>query len=346
MTKQEIIENFDVNGPAGNYHMYGLPFGLDDAEVVVFAVPWEVTVSYAAGTAAGPDAIREASWQVDLYDPAAPDAWKMGIFMKGPSEKWHKKSNKLRKKAERYIDAFVAGEATLMVEDLKHLNDGCRKMVDWVYKETQALLDKGKLVVLLGGDHSTPLGFIKALGEVNSSFGILQIDAHADLREAFEGFTYSHASIMYNALELPHVSKLVQVGIRDYCQEELDYINNNADRVKTFFDRDLKQAQFAGETWKQQVDKIIAELPEKVYLSFDIDGLDPKLCPNTGTPVAGGFETDQVLYLIEQVVASGRKLIGLDLNEVAPGHDEWDANVGARLLYRLCNQLGKSNGRL
>jgi len=84
-----------------------------------------------------------------------------------------------------------------------------------------------------------------------------------------------------------------------------------------------------------------------VFLSFDIDGLDPKLCPNTGTPVAGGFEFEQALFLIEQVVRSGRRVIGMDLNEVAPGADgsEWDANVGARMLFRMCNLMAVSHGR-
>jgi agmatinase len=117
-------------------------------------------------------------------------------------------------------------------------------------------------------------------------------------------------------------------------------------RCAVFYDRDLKQAAFHGRTWAQQVDLIVAELPQQVYLSFDIDGLDPKLCPHTGTPVAGGLEVEQVLYLVEQVLASGRQLVGFDLNEVAPGPEgDWDANVAARLLYRLANVLGKANGR-
>ena len=114
-------------------------------------------------------------------------------------------------------------------------------------------------------------------------------------------------------------------------------------RITTFFDRDIKQQQYEGKTWAGICDSIIALLPEKVYLSFDIDGLDPKLCPNTGTPVPGGLELEQTLYLVEKLVQSGRKIIGFDLNEVAPGNDEWDANVGARLLYRLANMCLVSN---
>jgi len=217
----------------------------------------------------------------------------------------------------------------------------------WVKKRCLHFLNQNKTVGLLGGDHSTPLGMMQALAEKFGDFGILQIDAHADLRNAYEGFEFSHASIMFNALKIKEVKKLVQVGIRDYCDEELQLINNSNKRVVTFFDRDIKHQQFIGETWNEICDKIIANLPDKIYLSFDIDGLDPKLCPHTGTPVAGGFEVEQVLFLLEKVVKAGKKIIAFDLNEVAPGPDgdEWDANVAARLLYRIANLVAHSNGK-
>jgi agmatinase len=149
---------------------------------------------------------------------------------------------------------------------------------------------------------------------------------------------------MYNALDkIPAIEKLVQVGIRDYCEEELDYINNSNGRVKTYFDRDIKNRMFEGETWKQVVDEIVNQLPQHVFISFDIDGLDPKLCPHTGTPVQGGFESEQVFYLLKKVFDSGRKIIGFDLNEVGVSNNEWDENVGARVLYKLCNLLTASN---
>jgi len=341
MTKAEKIAQFDPSGAASHDGIFGLPFDLNDAVVAIVPVPWEVTVSYASGTAAGPEAIAAASYQVDLFDPAIPDAWKMGIALVPPAAGIAEKSQSLRPKAAALIEAINEPMTPERQQTLDAINAACAEMVQQVAQQTGALLDQGKLVALLGGDHSTPLGYLQALAARHESFGVLQIDAHADLRCAFEGFTYSHASISYNFMQLPQIKKLVQVGIRDYCEEEYQYIQQNKDRVQVFFDRDLKHAAYAGTTWAQQVQAIIAALPEKVYLSFDIDGLDPKLCPNTGTPVAGGFEVEQILYLIEQLLASGRKLIGLDLNEVAPGEDEWDANVGARLLYRLCNLLGR-----
>lgn len=341
MTKEEKIKAFDPNGYSTNPQLFGLPFNYGESETVVIPVPWEVTVSYSAGTAKAPEAIRQASLQVDLYDPFLKDAWKKGIYMGEVNGELQNKSNALRAKAEEYIDALGEGKGADYSHHLMEINHSCAEMVEWVEKQCLDALNNDKRIVLLGGDHSTPLGYIKALGKHQGDFGILQIDAHADLRVAYEGFEFSHASIMHNALKEDFVTKLVQVGIRDYCEAEYETIQASEGRIKTFFDRDIKANQYKGYNWAQQCEYIIAQLPQKVYVSFDIDGLDPKLCPNTGTPVAGGFETEEVLYLLEQVVLSGRKIIGMDLNEVSPADDEWDANVGARLLYRLCNIMAK-----
>lgn len=327
------VASFDPNSPAGaTGGIYGLPFDTSDAQVVIVPVPWDVTVSYHDGAARGPAAVFAASSQVDLYDPAVPDAWKIGLAMDEMPREVATRGRKHRVQALKHQCAAV--------------NTASEWLNSWVERRTGQWLDAGQLVALLGGDHSTPLGFMRALAARHDSFGILQIDAHADLRHAYEGFTCSHASIMTNALTVPAVRALVQVGIRDYCDEEAAVIAAEP-RVTTFFDRDLKRARFEGATWAKQCKGIVATLPKKVYLSFDIDGLDPKLCPHTGTPVAGGFEVEEVLYLVEAVVRSGRTIIGLDLNEVAPGPkgDDWDANVGARLLYRLCNLMAASNGR-
>lgn len=341
MSKQEKIESFDPNGLATSDQLFGLPFTYEESETAVLPIPWEVTVSYSAGTAAGPRAIAEASLQVDLYDAFLKDAWKRGIFMLEADHGLETTSNKYRLLAEKHIDNLENGKVD---EGLLHsVNEACEGMVARVKDLCSDVLNGGKRLALLGGDHSTPLGYIQALAERHDDFGILQIDAHADLRDAYEGFDYSHASIMFNALKIKQVRKLVQVGIRDYCEAENDIIEQSNGRISTYFDRDLKAAQFGGKTWARQCEEIIDQLPEKVYLSFDIDGLDPKLCPNTGTPVAGGFEVEEVLYLLETLVKSGKQIIGLDLNEVAPGEDEWDANVGARLLYRLCNIMAVSH---
>ena len=351
MSKLDKINNFDPNalGDANN-NIYGLPFTTDEAEVVIIPVPWEVTVSYRAGAALGPQAVFEASYQVDLFDPKITDAWKIGIAMEPLSDDIASKSESLRRKSETYLGLLGEGESpetNSKMEDIrKTINAECSKMNNWVKAKSLAYLDKNKIIALLGGDHSTPLGLMQALAEKHNSFAILQIDAHADLRDAFEGFEFSHASIMFNAIKIPQVSKLVQVGIRDYCEFEYDLIKKSEGRIVTFFDRDIKNKQYEGAAWSGICSDIIAQLPDNVYLSFDIDGLDPKLCPNTGTPVAGGFEFEQVLMLIEKIVDSGKRIIAFDINEIAPGGDEWDANVGARLLYRIANMVAKSNNRV
>ena len=142
---------------------------------------------------------------------------------------------------------------------------------------------------------------------------------------------------MYNVLEnLPSVSHLVSVGIRDFSSDEQTYAKEAKKRVRVFYDAQLKEQKFSGITWKSQAENIVSELPEKVWISFDIDGLDPKFCPSTGTPVPGGLDFYEALFLFKTLVDSGRQIIGFDLCEVAPNaQSEWDANVGMRMLYQL-----------
>ena len=343
------FSQFDPNS-VGNpdNNIFGLPTTEDDSRLIIIPVPWEVTVSYSAGTARAPDHIFKASLQVDLFDPEMKDIWKQGFYMRLPDKKILTKSDFLRKEAELYINYIsheeVVSANKFMCKTLRDINEGSVFLNNWVYEQTKELLSQGKLVALLGGDHSTPFGYFKAIAENYAQFGILQIDAHMDMRKAYEGFNYSHASIMYNALEeIPEIVKLVQVGIRDYCEEEFDYMCASKGRAISYFDKDLKERQYEGETWKSIVDDIVQQLPQHVFISFDIDGLNPKLCPHTGTPVQGGFETSEVFYLFKRVMQSGRKIIGFDLNEVGVSHDEWDENVGARTLYKLCTLLTASN---
>ena len=343
------LSSFDPNSAGNpNNNIFGLPFSEEDARLVILPVPWEVTVSFGSGTARSAEQIMRASLQVDLFDPEVPDGWKQGFFLRETDKRILLKSDYLRKEAELYIDYISKGDIVannqFMCKTLKEVNEGGYFLNNWVYHQTKELLDKGKLVALLGGDHSTPLGFMKAIGEKHGEFGMIQIDAHCDLRESYEDFVYSHASIMYNALkEVPQLKKLVQVGIRDYSQGEHEFIQQNSARVKTYFDGDIRTRQYEGETFMQIVDEMISHLPDKVYISFDIDGLDPKLCPNTGTPVQGGFETEQVFYIFKKIRQAGKQVIGFDLSEVSTSETFWDANVGARVLFKLCNLLVDCN---
>ena len=329
---------------SGNF--IGLPFTEKSARLILLPVPWDVTVSYGEGTALGPEAIRDASTQLDLFDSDVEDAWKLGIFMQPTDQVVLKKRDELRQLAWPYIQFLeqggnVTGELS-MRKALDEMNTGCSEMNKWVFNQSKRLLAAGKLVGIVGGDHSVPLGFIQALAEKYEEFGILQIDAHLDLRGSYEGFTFSHASIFNNALKEKAVSKLVQVGIRDYCEEEVKLVEKEEERISVFFDQELKENRFNGKSWNVQCGKIVEELPELVYVSFDIDGLDPKLCPNTGTPVPGGLDFPEAVFLLKKVVESGRKIIGFDVCET--GNNEWDANVAARIIYKLCNLAGRSNG--
>ena len=228
------------------------------------------------------------------------------------------------------------------------VNALCERMNEEVYRTTREWLAKGKRVGVLGGDHSVPFGSIRAHAEKYPGLGLLHLDAHADLRDAYEGFEWSHASIMHNvATRLPDVGRIVQFGIRDFCEEEFDFIQQSAGRLRTFYDAQCKAQQLDGRTWTRIVDEAVAELPQQVFISFDIDGLDPVLCPHTGTPVPGGLSFAEANALIAAVVRSGRTIVGFDLNEVAPGPegDEWDGNVGARLLYKLIGWTLKSQQR-
>jgi agmatinase len=343
------LSNYNPNSVSNpNNNIFGLPTKEEDALLVIVPVPWEVTVSYGSGTARAPEAIFKASLQVDLYDPEMPEAWKQGFYMRPWDRKVLMKSDYLRKEAELYIDYISKGDDVdanqFMTKTLKEVNEGGTYLNNWVYEQTKVLLEKGKLVGVLGGDHSTPLGYFKAIGEKHGDFGMLQIDAHCDLREAYEGFNYSHASIMFNALkEIPQLQRLVQVGVRDYGSDEWEYIRNSNYRVITYFDKEIKNRQFEGESWKHITEDIVSKLPDKVYISFDIDGLDRKLCPHTGTPVPGGFELEEIFFLFGKVLASGRKIIGFDLNEVGVSETDWNSNVGARALFKLCNLLVTSN---
>jgi agmatinase len=342
------LSNFDPNVVGNpNNNIFGLPFSEEEASLVLLPVPWEVTVSYGAGTSRAAEHIWKASIQVDLFDTDVPDGWKKGFYLRDTNKKILLKSDYLRKEAELFIDYIskgeIVGDNKFMCKSLKEINEGGIMLNNWVYEQTSELLKQGKQVGLIGGDHSTPLGYIKALAEKHGDFGILQIDAHCDLRKSYEHFTYSHASIMYNVLnEIDAVQKIVQVGVRDFCEEEWNNIQNSNGRVVTYFDKDIKARQYEGQTWKQITDEIVAQLPQLVYISFDIDGLDPKLCPNTGTPMQGGFESEEVLYLFKKIVESGKQLIGFDLVEVGVGETDWDSNVGAHLLWRMCNLMVKN----
>ncbi len=351
MNKQDKIKNFDPSQPGlADESIFGLPFTAEESEIIIIPVPWEVTVSYGSGASNGPDAILEASFQVDLQHQDFPDLWKLGIYLdlNEKTANWRENSDKYKGMAQPIIAALESGEVIeshpALQSDLDKINKVCRELKDEVRERVLYWMKKGKKVALLGGDHSTPLGYYEALASQHESFGILHLDAHMDLRIAYEGFTYSHASIMYNALQLPQIAKIVQIGIRDFCQQEVETVMKQGKRVQVHTDADMKAETFQGKSWDEQCDHIIASLPQKVAISFDVDGMYAWYGPNTGTPVPGGFSFEQATYLFNKLADSGKEIIGFDFVEVAPGDNDWDGNVGARMLFHLCGVLAKNNG--
>lgn len=334
----------DVTVHNGNFLGYSIT--IEEAKIVFLPVPWDVTTSYGEGTANGPQAILEASYQLDDYNFDLPNAWSILHAAIPINSDIKAKNDRIRIIAKEVINHLETGgdiQDRDIQQKLLTVNQASEFLNDWVYAQSKNLLAQGKLIGLVGGDHSVPLGYMKALAEKYGEYGILQIDAHADLRPGFEGFIYSHASIMHNALELDAISHLVQVGIRDLCQGEAQRIKSDR-RIILFDDWQLKANAYSGMNWSEQCQKIIAALPEAVYISFDIDGLAPEFCPHTGTPVPGGLDFNQAMYLIRTLFKSGKTIIGFDLCEVAPGEsDEWDGNVGARLLDSLASYMYFSN---
>jgi agmatinase len=334
---------YDPSGVGcANGNLFGLPHTYETANLIVIAVPWEVTVSYGAGTANAPSRILAASPQLDLFDFDHPTGWQQGIFLEPISAEISAKSQHYRQQASLIIDRLEQGQSLApdLTGVLKAIDVAGEEMNQWLFDRCQQAMALGKQVAVIGGDHSSPLGYFRALADRYPSFGILHIDAHADLRDAYEGFTYSHASIMFNALQIPQITKLVQVGIRDICQDEVDLINNSAERVVAYYDAAVQQRLYGGQNWLEICREIVAQLPQQVHISFDVDGLDPKLCPHTGTPVPGGLELEQAFCLFREVVKSDRQIIGFDLAEV--GDADWDGNVGARIVYKLANLLDLS----
>lgn len=334
MSHKEFNPN-EIGQPNGNY--FALPYTSEEAEIILISVPWDVTTSYKPGTSQGPDAIIEASAQVDLFDFEVENVWKIAIA--GTEIDLDAINTSTRNEAIRVIEHLEQGghiNDDEIESALKAVNGASEFVNKKVYDTSKQILSQNKLAAVVGGEHSVPFGLIKAVSEKYPQLGILHIDAHADLRKTYEGFENSHASIMYNVInKLDNVSKLVQVAIRDLCEEEMELIRSH-EKIVMFPDEMLQEMSFTGVSWNETCRQIVNELPQKVYISFDIDGLDPSLCPNTGTPVPGGLSYNQAIYLMRQVATSGREIVGFDLCETAPGEDEWDANTASRILFKLC----------
>ncbi len=314
------------------------------ASLILIPVPWEATTSYGGGTSCAPEAIIRASHQLDLEDRFFNRPYRAGIACLAEDERLAHLNVAAKSDAKKVITALERGESD--DKALQRVNAASAEVDEIIHRNACAQLQLGKKIGLIGGDHSSPLGLIRALAETSEPFGILHFDAHHDLRHAYEGFSGSHASIFYNVMEsVSGVNKLVQVGIRDYSRAEQEYAQQLGNRCSIFYATDIFRMQAEGITFNAISEAILEQLPQRVYVSFDIDALDPTYCPSTGTPVPAGLSFAEACYILEQLAASGRTIVGFDLCEVTPAEDgnEWDANVGARILYKLCGALLHSN---
>jgi agmatinase len=335
------VLDFDPDGAAVYNGLFGLPHVPKNAAVVCIPVPWNATHLDRNCTVNGPATILEASHRIGLINPDVAEPWKPGIAMLPISSKIIALNRQAYLDANPIIKAGggVKGSKSL-TKRLASVNRACGQMNAWVKNTTTHWRNRGKIVCLIGGDHSTMLGYLQAMHESVGDFTLLHIDAHADVRPTFEGFAFSHASVIYNACEtIPGLAKrTVMVGIRDVGQNELVYIKNNGIKIASghLINRSINSGAVA---WWDVQSEILRALRQDlpIVVSFDVDGLNPELCPHTGTPVPGGLSFDQATMLITEV-AMNRKVVGFGLVEVAPdptGYTVIDGCVGARIFYHL-----------
>lgn len=334
---------------SNNMGLFSLPFNEEDSQLIFLPVPWEVTTSYGEGCSLGPQAIFKASKQLDLADALYGDFYKQGLFQRATDEKTLQLSTQLKKQALLLRDQLENGLplSDKHLEIQKKINQESQNLNEQVYTSAKDLLNQQKFCAVIGGDHSSPFGLIKALSEKYQNLSVLHIDAHMDLRKAYQGYDYSHASIMYNVISQLHPHSLVQLGIRDFCPEERELAGAHKN-IHTFYDSQVSMKMAQGTAWQNLVEEALSKLSDQVYISFDIDGLSPDLCPNTGTPVPGGLNFAQAETLLYMLSKSNKQIVGFDLCEVSPGPkgqalDCWDANVGARILFKLSGALLTSN---
>lgn len=269
-----------------------------DSQIVVLSAPLEKTVSYGKGTAGGPKEILNASHYVEFFD----------------------------EELNREL-CFEKGICTL--PELKLSKLPISKSIEKIYKEVAKHIDAGKFVVTLGGEHSLSVAPIKAHHERFENLSILQIDAHSDLRESYEGSKYSHASVMARVAEFN--TKIVQVGIRAQSKEESDFRKKN--NIRTFYSREIKLGMY-GDNWQELVSK---SLTDNVYITFDVDGFDPSFLTATGTPEPGGLFWDETMNLLK-IIGLDKNIVGFDVVELAPSKSHTSSSfVAAKLVYKMLN---------
>ena len=277
--------------------------GLERSRVVVLPVPYEHTTSYGKGTASGPEAILEASGQVELYD----------------------------EESDAEIYTLTGGIATLKPMDTGG-NDAVA--VESIRKQVHGLIGEGKTVVCIGGEHTISIGAARAHSERYPDLSVLQLDAHSDLREEYEGNRYSHACVMARVYEFN--KNIVQAGIRSQCREEADFIRQK--KIHTFYAFGLRGRRYGADRYAWY-DAVIGPLRENVYLTVDCDFFDPGLMPAVGTPEPGGFGWHETVSFLRRL-SECRRIVGFDITELSPIpgliHPQF---VMAKLIYKLIGYI-------
>lgn len=294
--------NIRTLGPKKNFLAIETRYSsLEDSRIAIISAPYEHTVSYGGGAAKGPAAIIEASAYVEFYDD----------------------------EFEREL-CFDAGIATLRPLDFDGKVD--QEALDLIARQVGGLIDMGKFVVTLGGEHTISTAPILAHLERYPDISLLHFDAHSDLRDSYEGSKYSHASFAARVAETMPPDRITQVGIRAQCREEAEFIRERG--VKTFYANALRRG-IHGEHWQRSV---VDTLGEQVYVTFDVDYFDPSIMPSTGTPEPDGFLYSETLDVFRTLIMSGKKIVGFDVVELAPAKKVSHPDLlTARLVYKMLN---------
>ena len=326
---------------------FGAEVTLEEAQVVLIPVPWEVTASYGQGSSQAPQAIQKASAQLDFFERAYGRAHNHLIYFQAPDSHLQQLNKETCQLSQKIISCWEEDKKLNQKEKkwVQQVNEACKEMTSYVYKQAKSISSLGKYPVVVGGEHSVSEGILKWVGEKYlGNFGLLHIDAHFDMRKSYQGFQHSHASVMHNVLSQSYPpQKWVQVGIRDFSEEEYKMMQSHK-QIHTYFDTDLHQALFSGRSWASLCEEMISHLPSSIYISLDVDGLEWNYAPSTGTPVPGGLSFNQLLFLFKEIKKQNKKIIGFDVVETSVGSKgnplaEWNANVSARLIYQLCGLI-------
>lgn len=287
--------------PDENFLGIAAEHSTDRAHIAILPLPLERTTSYGKGTKDGPRAILRASHYVEFYDD----------------------------EFDREL-CFDVGIATLESLPLKKLPPP--EALSLIEARTREILASGKFCAALGGEHTVTAPLVRAHIERYPDVSVLQLDAHSDLRDEYDGTPLSHACVMARVAEFLPPDRITQVGIRALCKEEAAFIRKRG--VHTFFASGIRRGRY-GDEW---IERVVETLGEKVYLTFDVDALDPSIMPATGTPEPEGLTYSECIALVRRVVESGRRIVGFDVVELAPIKRLHFADlVAARLVYKLLN---------